>query len=280
MTNVTESARPHVCPPERVLQDESEICREDRRKIFLDVRTRAISPFRCVVVQTYLQNNSRRRRFPSPPSGKKGKIMNQTEHYKLSQWEKADRIMMDDFNRDNANIDTALAASAAALAAETAARTADVAVLTAKSPFVKLREIVTTQSAAQVNLDLSDINFADWQVLWLDVAPLGSWVGFLRPNGRTDAVYCQLGTTASGSTSSSGLAAYYNDKKYRTLFFPGKNEEKKVSCITVGESDGGIFYRGVCSALPFSQLKTFLLVPVESYYSLNVGTKITIWGVR
>ena len=91
--------------------------------------------------------------------------MKQTEHYKLSQWEKTDRIMMDDFNRDNANIETALVSAFAAVTAETAARTADVAVLTAKSPFVKLREIVTAQSAAQVNLDLSDINFADWQVL-------------------------------------------------------------------------------------------------------------------
>lgn len=205
--------------------------------------------------------------------------MNQTEHYKLNQWEKTDRIIMDDFNRDNANIETALTAAAAAVAAETAARAADVAMLATKSPFVKLREIVTTQSAAQVNLDLSDINFGDWQILWLDVAPLGIWAGFLRPNGRTDAVYYQLGTN-TGSTLNSGLALYNNDKKYRTIFFPGKNEEKKVSCVTAGEIDGGIFYRGVCGALTFPQLKTFLLVPIESYYYLNAGTKITIWGVR
>ena len=205
--------------------------------------------------------------------------MNQTEHYKLSQWEKTDRIMMDDFNRDNANIETVLGAAFAAVTAETAARTADVAVLTAKSPFVKLREIVTTQSAAQVNLDLSDINFADWQVLWLDVAILGTWAGFLRPNGKTDASYYQLGST-SGPISNNGLTAYYNDKKYRTIFFPGKSGGKRISCITVGESDGGTFYRGVCGTLTFSQLKTFLLVPTESYYHMDTGTKITIWGVR
>jgi|GEM_PF-942602 len=205
--------------------------------------------------------------------------MNQTEHYKLSQWEKTDRIMMDDFNRDNANIETALGAAFAAVTAETAARTADVAVLTAKSPFVKLREIVTTQSAAQVNLDLSDINFADWQVLWLDVAILGTWAGFLRPNGTTDASYYQLGST-SGPISNNGLTVYYNDKKYRTIFFSGKSGEKRISCITVGESDGGMVYRGVCSTLTFSQQKTFLLVPTESYYHMDTGTKIAIWGVR
>lgn len=204
--------------------------------------------------------------------------MNQTEHYKLSQWEKTDRIMMDDFNRDNASVDTALAAAVAAVAAEAAARTADVAALSAKSPFVKLREIVTTQSAAQVNLDLSDINFADWQVFWLDVVLAGSWNGTLSPNGRTDAFYCILG---SSNTESYGLARYNQDgNKYRTIFFPGKDGEKTVSCITNDGHSVGIFYRGGGTALTFSQLKTFLLVPLNSGYSLNAGTKVTVWGVR
>ena len=35
--------------------------------------------------------------------------MKQTEHYGLSQWELTDRIQMEDFNADNAKLDTALA---------------------------------------------------------------------------------------------------------------------------------------------------------------------------
>ena len=42
---------------------------------------------------------------------------NQTPNYKLSQWERADKVQMEDFNADNAKID-------AALKAETDARTA------------------------------------------------------------------------------------------------------------------------------------------------------------
>ena len=34
--------------------------------------------------------------------------MNKTANFQLTQWEKTDRIMMEDFNRDNAAIDTAL----------------------------------------------------------------------------------------------------------------------------------------------------------------------------
>lgn len=35
---------------------------------------------------------------------------NHTEHYNLSQWEKSDKVQMEDFNADNAKIDAALKA--------------------------------------------------------------------------------------------------------------------------------------------------------------------------
>ena len=50
--------------------------------------------------------------------------MNKTTNFQLTQWEKTDRIMMEDFNRDNAAIDAALKSNAEAVAAETAAREA------------------------------------------------------------------------------------------------------------------------------------------------------------
>lgn len=38
--------------------------------------------------------------------------MNKTTNFQLTQWEKTDRIMMEDFNRDNAAIDAALKSNA------------------------------------------------------------------------------------------------------------------------------------------------------------------------
>lgn len=38
--------------------------------------------------------------------------INKTANFQLTQWEKTDRIMMEDFNRDNAAIDTALKGNA------------------------------------------------------------------------------------------------------------------------------------------------------------------------
>ena len=43
--------------------------------------------------------------------------MKQTTNYKLSQWEKSDRIQMEDFNGDNAKLEAALKAQAGTLAA-------------------------------------------------------------------------------------------------------------------------------------------------------------------
>ena len=40
--------------------------------------------------------------------------MNKTEHYQLTQWELHDRVIMDDFNDNNAKIDAALGEHAAA----------------------------------------------------------------------------------------------------------------------------------------------------------------------
>lgn len=41
---------------------------------------------------------------------------NFTKNYSLSQWERSDKVLMDDFNADNAKIDAALATQAALLA--------------------------------------------------------------------------------------------------------------------------------------------------------------------
>ena len=48
--------------------------------------------------------------------------MTKTTNYQLNQWAKSDRVMMDDFNADNAKIDAALKANADAITAAAAAQ--------------------------------------------------------------------------------------------------------------------------------------------------------------
>ena len=80
--------------------------------------------------------------------------MTKTTNYQLNQWAKSDRVMMDDFNADNAKLDAALKANADAIA-ETAAA----------FPLVKIKEVTLGADTAQWDIDVSDINIAQYAFL-------------------------------------------------------------------------------------------------------------------
>ena len=71
--------------------------------------------------------------------------MGETGNYQLKQWEKTDRIQMEDFNADNAKIEAALAA----LQTEKADQ--------ADLPWVKIGEATLTESAQQVSVNVPDV---------------------------------------------------------------------------------------------------------------------------
>ena len=85
--------------------------------------------------------------------------MNHTPNYQLSQWAKSDRVLMDDFNADNAKIDAALKVQSDALSRESDARAAG-------DFFVRLGETAVTADTPQVRLDLPS-NLAQFQQLFL-----------------------------------------------------------------------------------------------------------------
>lgn len=117
--------------------------------------------------------------------------MNETTQYHLNQWEAEDRILRQDFNRDNANLEQALLTLKTAVEAEVRARTEAVAgersdaasaletvraaLDAAKAektalaalqaqvdalPFVRLREVTTTAAANQIDVDISNLALA------------------------------------------------------------------------------------------------------------------------
>ena len=70
--------------------------------------------------------------------------MTKTTNYQLNQWAKSDRVMMDDFNADNAKIDGALRALA-----EQAGRNADKSTVTNLSSVVSQKADETALTAAE-----------------------------------------------------------------------------------------------------------------------------------
>ena len=102
------------------------------------------------------------------------KNLQQTSQFHLNQWELTDRIRMEDFNGDNQKLETALASLAAADAAEQQARTAQDAAIRREAaaaaeavPLVKLLEVPVTQEAAQVDVDVSQIDFTQYTEVWI-----------------------------------------------------------------------------------------------------------------
>ena len=79
--------------------------------------------------------------------------MKKTENFELNQWEKADRILMEDFNNDNAKIDAAMAAQSKRLGLE----------------LIQSKTVETTFRAADVNL--SEISWSEWKTIIIDVVP-------------------------------------------------------------------------------------------------------------
>lgn len=72
--------------------------------------------------------------------------MNQTPHLQLNQWEKSDRIMMEDFNADNAKLDEAL---------------------DRRAEYIVLRDVVTTEDSTRIEIDLSGIDLRAYRELYL-----------------------------------------------------------------------------------------------------------------
>ncbi len=161
--------------------------------------------------------------------------MERTEQYQLSRWQKSDRILMDDFNADNAKIDAALAANAAAILAEkanreagaaaeesarksadaveeAARRNADAAEESARknadaalqssiittNPIARLIDVTTTASANQVNLTIGNINWNAYAQIFLYADIKGNGPLTVTVDGRTDKIYA---CTPGGSTA-------------------------------------------------------------------------------
>ena len=95
--------------------------------------------------------------------------MQKTKNYQLCQWAASDRILMADFNNDNAKIEAALTGLAAADAAEQSARTAQdtalaqqISQLKASIPLVKLADVTAAANQTVLTVDVSQIDLSQF----------------------------------------------------------------------------------------------------------------------
>lgn len=140
---------------------------------------------------------------------------------------------------------------------------------TRKAAFVKLKEITTTTgNVAQIDVDVSDIVFTDWQYIIVDV-----WMNSIccmQINSRNDSSCVSIG----GSGSYSAASYIYSDS--RITFHVCEEPKKSVTATTVAFQ--GCFVER--NGLYFSQIKTLNFVVQNSQWTFSPSCKIKITGVR
>lgn len=177
--------------------------------------------------------------------------MKQTAQFGLNQWERTDRVLMDDFNNDNKKIDAALASK------------------------LGPREMIKTMSlpiATSFDLDLSDIDWSQWdQVQFiLDIVTVGS--------AEPADIYCQAKTSnVSARQYCSSDASYFACAPFmpfQLTLLPHHDATRKVQACCIGKyANIGIV------ECEFSQLLSLHFSATNDQFFHNTQS-LTLWGVR
>jgi len=184
-----------------------------------------------------------------------------TGNYELNQWQESDRILMEEFNADNARIDAALKAIRDA------------------SPLAKLMEITTTQDAAQVDLDLSGIDMSQYAALEIYGQTMGASV-FVRVNNRTSFT---TRTSYSGASNQINYILYASGSaSYTTrhhITFSGMDSNPLLGEMAFANSGDSMDGGGGCVNLPAGETLQSVNYYVTSN-TLKAGAKFLVYGVR
>lgn len=133
--------------------------------------------------------------------------MNKTANFQLTQWEKTDRILMEEFNSDNEKIDTALKANADDVAAAQAATTA----LEKRTGLKHIQTLSVSAAAAKVSWPIN-INWGEWAevyvVVSLNISNFNSTYFLVVNDGSGSYAATSRATLISNVKGSCGATVY------------------------------------------------------------------------
>ena len=199
--------------------------------------------------------------------------MEKTPRYQLSQWEKTDRILMEDFNADNANLEAALTAlntevgkkaEASALnSAKSALQTEDARLNSVKLEMVTILDKTYSVSNAST-LSIPVGSLGGYAVVAVDLA-LPNATTTIKGGGSSESAI-----SLSGDAPLSGALAEASGKS-RILMFPMKYTSAHIRTTTYGENHS--IYLGKSSSTYGTQIS--LLLTFRTALTYNVKVKIT-----
>ena len=184
---------------------------------------------------------------------------NFTKNYSLSQWERSDKVLMDDFNADNAKIDAALAFH----------------------PSAELICSVTVEEeTTQLELDISQVDWSRYMALAL-IADSPNSTGYkINMNGgaeRTIFMYRNsYGPNALTELCFSPITSHIT--MITPVFYDG-NHALSAVCFGSGEDDGGFgFLGGGGGSNPLNVCKYVKIQRCNG--SFQPGDRAVLWGVK
>lgn len=183
--------------------------------------------------------------------------MNKTEKYQLNQWEKTDRIQMEDFNHDNAKIEAALTEQAAVL--ETKASQSELA---AARQWVKIAEV----TAASVTIP----NVAQYRQLRVFLDFTGGYQCSIKWNGTS-----MIGLQGTDRYSVLARAVGVAD----IIPLPLGSAVRYCFGVSTGEyitvSDDHFFQNWVCTGSP-----VLSVAADDPEHPINSGARLAVYGLK
>lgn len=237
--------------------------------------------------------------------------MEKTSQYQLCQWAPEDRILREDFNRDNANVEAGLAALSVRAAAEESARAAAItaeqqartqAINSAKSqlesakadktalaalqaqvnalPLVKLREVTTSAAAVQVDVSMSGIDLTQYAyVLVVPMLTCNNATVYLRVNKIAEKSYDVDDVSREYLASMSNRDNLY----YHLIRLFGTGTQLASMYEYVGyNGHGNAQYAQLraSSGVTPATVQTLNFVSSDSTVKIQAGGRIKIYGVK
>ena len=214
--------------------------------------------------------------------------MRETSNYKLTQWDKTDRIEMEDFNSDNQKIDSQLhaamqhlaqAASQEGLAAEQAAReaadAAQLSTLRSENRLVRLGEWTSQADTGVLSFPLPEQWYSNYWKLYL--------IGELKTSTATTFGFSVNEEESYRFPVASGVTRDGRVQIELTPFSLSRTTHVKTSCLIYegpdeNPSNAGLT-RCVADLTPAEILSVGLRLPSGSYY-FKAGSHFVLYGLR
>lgn len=190
--------------------------------------------------------------LPPPHADKREEnSLKKTTNYQLNLWELEDRILMDDFNADNAKIDAALVH---------------------KVPMTVIHDITVPEDVQQIDFDMKTNQWGQYSVVLLTLTPPSTGGGGVTFRTGTQDVSTAYHMTFgfSNTDRQEGLAAGSSQSGITVVFFPAKNPKAALQTLNFSGQQLGFGFgsRGYNSTIPLSLVGT-----------LPAGVRIQITGV-